>query len=81
MSRNIICSECDGTMQKGSILNLVGLGYYPDGVPYWTEGIPERNFLGGVKVRKTKRYTVSAFRCEKCGFVKLYTDLENNTTK
>jgi hypothetical protein len=36
------------------------------------EGKPERNIFGGLKVREKEKHYITAFRCERCGFLKLY---------
>jgi len=68
MARNLVCSECGGKMENGIIVD-VGHGYDSS---YWMEGSIEKNWLGVLKTDKKKKHYISAFRCERCGLLKLY---------
>jgi hypothetical protein len=51
-------------------------GFIPDRshattIASWIEGKPEYSFLGNAKVDKPE-FGVQAFRCPKCGLIKLY---------
>jgi hypothetical protein len=76
MSRDLTCSECGGKMQRGLVIDTQDNHGFLDparlDTAYWVEGKSERNILGGIKVRKKEKYYITAFRCEGCGFLKLY---------
>jgi len=38
----------------------------------WTEGVPEKNFLGGLKVKGRRQIALTAERCTRCGYIELY---------
>jgi len=38
----------------------------------WMGGVPERNWAGALKMGSAARFSVEAFRCEKCGFLEQY---------
>jgi hypothetical protein len=38
----------------------------------WVEGVPEKSFLGGLKLRGKKQHPVTADRCRSCGYLELY---------
>jgi len=80
MARNLVCSECGGTMQ---------IGYVPDFAYreikqlFWVEGQLERTFWDrwGVRFKGKKRFYITAYRCERCGFLKFYAGLDNSDEK
>jgi len=57
MTTNTTCNECGGTMQEGLIGAL------------WFEGKPAEGFWEGLKMEDRTQYSISAFRCERCGFL------------
>jgi hypothetical protein len=70
MERNLVCAECGGAMQKGYIPDLNHGQMLPS---IWVEGKPQKSFWFGLKMEDTaKKYLLSAYRCEKCGFLKFY---------
>jgi hypothetical protein len=71
MIRNTTCSECGGTMQEGYILDFTHGGRVQS---VWMDGNPEESFWTGLKVDLKKTRPVSGYRCDKCGFLKLYTE-------
>jgi DNA-directed RNA polymerase subunit RPC12/RpoP len=72
MTRNA-CPECGSVMEEGFIPDL-GHGQFRQLA--WQRGAPvDRTFLGldnGVKVNLKELLSITAARCTKCGFLKLY---------
>jgi len=56
-------------MQEGYILDVVHGGVLPS---IWVEGKPENSSWSGLKIEGKTKYLISAYRCEKCGFLKFY---------
>ncbi len=74
MNRNLTCSECGGTMQEGYILDAApGVALGGKKQTSWVEGKPERDLLGLKTVDHQILY-ITAYRCENCGFLKLYAE-------
>jgi hypothetical protein len=67
------CPECGSAMEEGFIPNM-GVGGAMQLA--WHRGIPEdKKFLGmysGVKLDIMESVKITARRCTKCGFLKLY---------
>ena len=69
MIKNLVCSECGGEMQEG---------YIPDFTrgtarqSFWVEGAFEKDFWGFPKYKGKKTHRITAYRCENCGFIKLF---------
>ena len=80
MIRNLVCSECGGKMEKGIIVDTGDAGW-PFGASYWMEGIAEKNWIGTLITHKKKKYYITAFRCEICGFLKLYAGSDQSSEK
>ncbi|MFZ5855680.1 MAG: hypothetical protein ACOYZ6_02535 [Chloroflexota bacterium] len=80
MTRNLVCSECGGKMEKGIIVDTGDAGT-PFGASYWMEGVAEKNWLGILITRKKKKYYITAFRCETCSFLKLYAGSDQSSEK
>ena len=73
MTRNTTCSECGGKMQRGFVVDTEGRwGGTQLDAAYWVEGKPERNVFDSVKVREKEKHYIAAYRCESCGYLKLY---------
>ena len=74
MTMQTTCTECDGTMQMGYIVDRGD--YSVAAQSYWVEGEPEMaKFLGmnaGLKTTDRPRYDVITLRCERCGLLKSY---------
>ena len=81
MTRNLICSECGGTMQKGFITEDIGIWPRTYDASYWVEGITEFSFLGYLKTKGKKQYNIYAYRCERCGFMKFYAGPDHSSEK
>jgi rubrerythrin len=75
MARNLICSECGGTMQ---------IGYIPDTATIWARRLfwvsgHNESVKGGVfekylDVAKKTKYYITAYRCEECGYIKIFAE-------
>ena len=82
MSRNLVCGECGGNLERGFVaqtLDLTRLHAYDASL--WVEGQPEKGFIGWLKTKGRKMYYVTAYRCERCGFMKFYTELDHSSGK
>ena len=78
MTRNIVCGECNGTMQRGFIVETAYRGT-PYDATYWLEGKPEKGFwLGLLKQKGKQAFYIIAYRCENCGFLKFYAGPDNS---
>jgi hypothetical protein len=42
------------------------------GVTEWIAGLPEKSFWMGLKIKGRQRLPVTAYRCERCGFLESY---------
>lgn len=85
MARNLICSECGGNMQMGFPLDQSYTGVMQS---EWVEGdVDIKKTIFGKKVadffngRGRKKYNVFAYRCERCGFMKLYAGPDHSAEK
>jgi hypothetical protein len=75
MTVNLICSECGGTMTLGFIPDD---SYVASRQLSWIEGPPKENFLGFLSTKGKQRHYIIAYRCKRCGFVKLYAGIDNS---
>jgi hypothetical protein len=41
-------------------------------VTAWVEGAPEKSIWTGVKLRGKRRFAISTWRCERCGYLESY---------
>ena len=71
MTRNLVCSECGGSMQSGFVVETKPGANRPLGVAYWLEGKPEIGILG-VNIEGKQAFFMTVYRCEQCGLLKLY---------
>jgi Domain of unknown function (DUF6487) len=63
------CPDCNGVMVEGFILDT---SYGVKLVSRWIRGRPEGSWWSGVKTSMVECRAVEAYRCEKCGLLKLY---------
>ena len=64
------CARCSASMQRGFLFDR---SHHDSGkAASWIEGAPERSFWGGTKTRGKARHPITAYRCERCGYVELY---------
>jgi ribosomal protein S27AE len=64
---NQFCPECNGTMVEGTVIDYRHATVAPE---EWIEGQPQVSWTG--KVKNEERYQVIAYRCSRCGFLKMY---------
>jgi len=60
------CPACRVTMQEGYSIDR---GDKTAHIQMWTEGRPEKGFLGGLKTKNRRQLAMIAYRCPKCGWV------------
>jgi len=73
MAKNLVCNECGGTMKLGFIPDL---SYGVILMTAWVEGKPKKSFWTRIAndLNKRKNYCITAYCCERCGFIKLYAE-------
>lgn len=59
-------------MERGFVVETRGQVGIPYDAAFWCEGKPENNFWGGLKTKGKQSYYITAYRCERCGFLKFY---------
>ncbi len=64
------CLECGSAMEEGFIPVMMSYGEVRQTA--WHAGKPERSWLGGVKAKEDQVTMITAYRCTKCGLLKLY---------
>ena len=65
---NKLCPECNGNMVEGAIVEYRRNSVAPE---EWVEGEPRASrWTGGLK--NEERFEVSTYRCDRCGFLKMY---------
>jgi hypothetical protein len=70
MNPRVECGECGIAMEEGF---LADRGDHSRVEPsHWTEGSPEKSFLGGTKTRGKVQHRVVVHRCPRCGILKFY---------
>jgi predicted nucleic-acid-binding Zn-ribbon protein len=67
--RNIKCSKCQRTMEKGYIPDATYGGVV---LGTWVEGEVETGFLGAIKLKGKTRRTITTYRCNSCGYLESY---------
>ncbi|HEV7858099.1 MAG TPA: PF20097 family protein [Pyrinomonadaceae bacterium] len=67
--RNLTCSECDGEMEEGFILDSTHGALM---VSRWLSGKPEPSWWQGTKTKGKKARIIETYRCVKCGLLKSY---------
>jgi RNase P subunit RPR2 len=63
------CPECNGNMVEGTMADYRHSTVAPE---EWIKGPPEVSWTGTVK--NEERFQVTAYRCTRCGFLKMYAD-------
>jgi hypothetical protein len=81
MARNLVCSECGGKMQRGFVIDTAGAIGQLFEASYWIEGVREKNCWGVLKTKGKKKYYISAYRCERCNFMKFYAGPDHSANK
>jgi hypothetical protein len=64
---NKFCPECNGNMVEGTMADYRHSTVAPE---EWINGQPEVSWTGAVK--NEERFQVTAYRCTRCGFLKMY---------
>jgi predicted nucleic-acid-binding Zn-ribbon protein len=68
-ARMTTCPKCQGAMETGFI---------PDSAygavlrTNWTEGEPETNFFGMLKIKGKRKIAITTDRCATCGYLESY---------
>ncbi len=63
------CPLCTGEMTDGFLLDHA---HGTQTTVEWVEGAPKRSFWTGISTAHSRRYNVTTFRCEQCGFLASY---------
>lgn len=63
------CQKCDARMEPGYVLDQT---YGEMAQSAWVEGMPERSFWTGLKLKGRQRLPVTTYRCQKCGYLESY---------
>jgi hypothetical protein len=67
---HVACPNCRIEMEEGIVIDR---GHANSAaMQEWTEGIPERSFWSGLKLRGAERMPVVSFRCPKCGMLQSF---------
>ncbi len=56
-------------MDRGFLVDETQGGRHP---AFWAEGVPERSWLTGTKLRGHALYVTETFRCRDCGALRSY---------
>ena len=66
-----VCPMCHGSMEAGYLLDRGDYNVLFQSE--WAAGEPQRSRMSsGLKTKRVRRYAVSTFRCEECGFLASY---------
>jgi hypothetical protein len=63
------CTECNGEMEQGFIPDCSHASILQ---PKWFRGLPQKRWLGGLKINWNDGGTVETYRCKDCGYLKSY---------
>jgi hypothetical protein len=63
------CPKCNAPMEQGWIPELSQQGA---SLPVWKAGRPRKRWMGGYRVRDTRRHLIITLRCVDCGFLESY---------
>jgi hypothetical protein len=63
------CGECAGEVEAGFIADVSEATVLQQ---TWVRGIPQKRWIGGLKVDRKNCVPVRANRCKNCGFLKFY---------
>ena len=61
-----LCPDCDVDMEPGVLLDRPG-----NAVARWASGRPSRGFWQSVRAQRASQMSVMAFRCPRCGYLRL----------
>ena len=63
------CPKCRTEMELGFVLDQM---YGEGDQSTWIDGVPERSFWTGVKLKGRQQHPVTTFRCPSCGYLESY---------
>jgi hypothetical protein len=63
------CPHCKVRMDEGFVPDRGRNSVAP---AQWVQGIPERSFWQLLKMKDREKHTVVAYRCPRCGLLRLY---------
>ena len=66
---NLNCSKCSSEMEDGFIVDFGYANVQPSG---WVEGEPVKSRWHGIKINDKKQYSITTFRCVRCGYLESY---------
>jgi len=66
------CSRCQGKMDIGFLMDKS----HTFAQLAWVEGIPEKSFWTGLKISDRTNIPVLTFRCEKCGYLESFANVQ-----
>ena len=64
------CPRCRGSMSEGFVLDLGD--HNSRNQQKWVEGEPVRSFWLGIQTKERDKYTVTTYRCDRCGYLESY---------
>ena len=69
---HMLCPMCNGAMEAGYLLDRGDSSSMYQGE--WAAGEPQRyRWMGGIlKTRRVRRFAITIYRCETCGFLAPY---------
>ena len=67
--RNTVCPKCQAKMEAGLIPDE---GYSHTFMSKWVEGIPQKGFFFGLKLKGRRQFAITAYRCTTCGYLESY---------
>ncbi|HYJ79732.1 MAG TPA: hypothetical protein VEW03_09040 [Longimicrobiaceae bacterium] len=65
----VACPKCGSSMAAGYLLSK---GSSEVAVSDWVEGLPDKRWWG-LNLKNRTRIPITALRCNRCGFLELYT--------
>ncbi len=68
--RTLECLRCGGPMELGFVADKAH--YSVPETQNWVEGVPERTFWAGIKLKGKEVLPVMSYRCERCGYLESY---------
>lgn len=69
MIRNLTCPECEYRMEEGFLVDRGDAN--AEGAGFWMSGVPVKRWWG-MSTKGKRKYQLVAYRCSRCGFVKLW---------
>ena len=64
------CPQCRERMEQGFVLDTGHGGARMEAK--WIQGVPEKSFWTGIKVKDKKQINIQAYRCPRCGLLAHY---------